>query len=167
MANLQASLRTLAQADLPPDLLVERLNVVLHDNTSPQMFATFFYGALDAADNSVHYVNAGHNFPLVCGNDRMKKLTEGGLLLGVDPEGKYHSGRIEMEKGEILALYSDGITEATNGNEEEFGEERLAQLLLGNCGQDAGTILHAVIEEVEDYCGTPQDDITLMVIKRD
>jgi serine phosphatase RsbU (regulator of sigma subunit) len=166
MANLQASLRTLAQTDLPPDRLVERLNVALHDNTAPQMFATFFYGALDAAENSVHYVNAGHNFPIVCGNGRMEKLTEGGLLLGVLPEGKYQSGKIELKPGEILALYSDGITEAINGEGKEFGEERLVQLLMGSCEQEATTILHNILKEVEYYCGIPQDDVTLMVLKR-
>ncbi|MBU1881842.1 MAG: SpoIIE family protein phosphatase [bacterium] len=165
MANLQACLRTLIQSEMPPEQLVERLNNVLHQNTSPQMFATFFYAAINAAGN-IKYVNAGHNYPILCGNGRFTELKDGGMLLGVVPGGKYKAGQVELHSGEIIALYSDGITEALNGSDEEFGEKRLEDLLQGSCQSNAMTILEGVIQEVQKFCGTPQDDVTLMIVKR-
>jgi serine phosphatase RsbU (regulator of sigma subunit) len=166
MANLQASLRTLASQDLAPEELVRRLNNVLHGNTSPQMFATFFFASLDVDHGRFNYVNAGHNYPILCGNGRLEYLSEGGLVLGVRPDEVYVGGEVSMECGEIVALYSDGITEATDQNSREFGEERLLSLLQ-YCNQEtADGILMNVLKDVETFCGTPQDDVTLMVIKR-
>ncbi len=166
MANLQASLRTLAQSNLPLEVLVGRLNTALHDNTSPEMFATFFFASLNSDQNRLSYVNAGHNFPILCGNGRLEQLSEGGLLLGVVPECRYASGCVTLEPGEIIVLYSDGITEATNGDDEEYGEERFIRLLQNQCNLSADDILNVVMEEVKSYCGAPQDDMTLLVIKR-
>jgi sigma-B regulation protein RsbU (phosphoserine phosphatase) len=111
-------------------------------------------------------VNAGHNYPIICGNGNYTELKEGGLLLGVIPGGKYKVGHIEMNAGELIALYSDGITEAINGNNAEYGEDRLIKLLNKHCRLKASEILDAVIRDVQAYCGTPQDDVTLMVIKK-
>lgn len=166
MANLQASLRTLVKLDLPMEELVERLNAALYSNTAPQMFATFFFGWLDAQTGRFDYVNAGHNYPILCGNDRQEQLTEGGLLLGVMPEGKYQAGNVTLQSGELVAVYSDGITEAVDAAGKEFGEDRLVELLSRRCDEKAESILQAVLGEVEGYCGTPQDDVTLMVVKR-
>lgn len=166
MANLQASLRTLAGQDLTPEELVKRLNKVLHGNTAPQMFATFFFASLDTGKGKLSYVNAGHNYPILCGNGRLEYLSRGGLLLGVEPDEEYEGGEVTLDSGELVALYSDGITEATDGSGQEFGEARLVQLLK-DCGSDkADTILVNIMREVEAFCGLPQDDITLMIIKR-
>ncbi len=166
MANLQASLRALAQSGLPPEELVGKLNSVLHYNTAPEMFATFFFASLDPVSSNMSYVNAGHNYPIVCGNDRLVTLEQGGMLLGVMPDEKYQSGEITLQQGEIVALYSDGITEACDGDDREFGEERLIQILQDCSSQSAESILSDVITSVENYCGTPQDDLTLMVVKK-
>jgi serine phosphatase RsbU (regulator of sigma subunit) len=166
MANLQASLRTLVQTIHPPDELVTGLNRVLHNNTAPNMFATFFFGILDAPRGVLRYVNAGHNAPVICGDDRLLYLREGGLPLGVLSDAEYQIGEIQLVNGELIALYSDGIVEAMNSDETEFGEERLIRLLQRHSGDTAEEILQAVIREVETFCGTPQDDVTLMIIKR-
>lgn len=166
MANLQASLRTLAGQNLTPIELVKRLNKVLHSNTAPQMFATFFFASLDTGKGKLGYVNAGHNYPILCGNGRLEYLSRGGLLLGVSPDEEYEGGEVTLDSGELVALYSDGITEATNGDGQEFGEARLIQLLK-DCGSDkADKILVNVMREVKTFCGTPQDDVTMMIIKR-
>lgn len=166
MANLQASLRALIKSDLPLEQLVERLNSALHSNTAPQMFATFFLGSLDVESGSLHYVNAGHNYPLLCGNGRLERLSEGGLLLGVMPDGTYQAGRVTIQRGKLVALYSDGITEATDREGREFGEERLIQLLKNSRQHTADNILNAVLRDVEGFSGTPEDDVTLVVVKR-
>jgi len=165
MANLQASLRTLIQTELAPERLVERLNEVLHQNTAPQMFATFFYASIKT-NGRLHYVNAGHNYPILCGNGRYEQLKEGGMLLGVMPGSKYKAGKLAMQSGELIALYSDGITEAMDEKGVEFGEKRLEDLLQNNCKGSAKEILGSVIDEVQKFCGTPQDDVTLMIVKR-
>ncbi|MFH1861837.1 MAG: PP2C family protein-serine/threonine phosphatase, partial [bacterium] len=166
MANLQASLRTLIEVDLPPSELIRRLNRVLHASSAPEMFATFFYGQLDRASAELTYVNAGHNPPLICGNGRLEPLSEGGLILGILPDGIYQQGFCTLHSRELLVLYSDGITEAMNSTGEEFGEQRLIRLLENHCQQDADSVLRATLQSVEEFCSIPQDDVTLMIIKR-
>jgi serine phosphatase RsbU (regulator of sigma subunit) len=167
MANLQASLHTLSELHRSPRELISRLNRVLHANTAPEMFATFFFGLLDLETNRLRYVNAGHNAPILCGNGRLEQLCVGGLPLGIFPTADFEEGQIEMQRGESLALYSDGIVEAMDSEEREFGEERLIQLLRGGGELTADEILQSVIREVEAYCGSPQDDVTLVIIKKE
>ncbi|MCX6641089.1 MAG: SpoIIE family protein phosphatase [bacterium] len=166
MANLQACLRTLTLFNLPPALLIEKLNTVLCHNTAPHMFATFFFGSLDHHSGELTYVNAGHNYPIICGNGKAERLVTGGMLLGVMPDSNYEEGHIELAPGHMLVLFSDGITEAADDGDIEFGEERLLDLLSRHCHDDADTILRSILSEVESYCGVPQDDMTLMVLKR-
>lgn len=166
MANLQASLHTLIESQRNPSELVCGLNRVLHANTDPQMFATFFFGVLDAESGKLRYVNAGHNSPIICGDGRLERLSAGGLPLGILPETDYAEGRINLNPGELIVLYSDGITEAMNAQEQEFSEERLIRLLQNNCRQPVELILQAVLTEVESFAGAPQDDVTMVLIKR-
>jgi serine phosphatase RsbU (regulator of sigma subunit) len=166
MANLQASLHTLSELHRKPRELLSRLNRVLHANTAPEMFATFFFALLDADNGRLRYINAGHNNPIVCGDGRVEQLSVGGLPLGILPDVEYEEGRVEIRRGELLALYSDGIVEAMNAQDQEFGEERLIRILQGHCEQSAQEILQTVVRDVESFAGTPQDDVTLVVIKR-
>ncbi|MDI6808639.1 MAG: SpoIIE family protein phosphatase [Candidatus Eisenbacteria bacterium] len=166
MANLQASLHALIESTLSPRELVSRLNRALYLNTASHMFATFFYGMLDVSQGKLSYVNAGHNFPILCGKGRLGHLSEGGALLGVFPDSKYHEGQVLLEPGEIVTLYSDGVTEARDSGDKEFGEERLMQLIRSNAGERANAILKLVLKEIEEFCGIPQDDVTLVVVKR-
>ncbi len=165
MANLQASLHTLSESGLAVEDLIARLNRVLYANTDPEIFATFFFGRLDPGGEFI-YVNAGHNPPILCGNGRMEQLTEGGLPLGIVQDSLYLSGRIELNPGEIVAMYSDGIVEAANQEDQEFGEKRFIELLREHCHRDPQAIQQAVLKAVGEFCGTPQDDVTLLVLKR-
>lgn len=166
MANLQASLHTLAESGLEVQDLISRLNRVLYANTDPQIFATFFFGVLDPAIGKLVYVNAGHNPPVVCGNGRLEQLSAGGLPLGVMQDSPYMPGQITLKPGELVALYSDGIVEAADDHDREFGEARFIELLRKHSGEDPETILSVVLAEVAAFCGTPQDDVTLVVVKR-
>ena len=167
MANLQASLHALSELHREPRQLISRLNRVLHANTAPEMFATFFFGLLDAENGRLRYINAGHNYPILCGDSRVEQLSVGGLPLGIMPQAEFEEGSVELRRGELLALYSDGIVEAMDSEEREFGEERLIQLLRRGCELSADEILQSVIRDVESFAGTPQDDVTMVVIKRE
>ena len=166
MANLQASLHALCESNLEVQDLIARLNRVLFVNTDPQIFATFFFGLLDPTSGKITYVNAGHNAPVVCGNGWLEELKTGGLPLGVIQDSAYSLGQTTLKPGELMALYSDGVVEATNSTEEEFGEERFIELLKEHRGEEPEAILQKVIQAVESFCGTPQDDVTLVIIKR-
>jgi serine phosphatase RsbU (regulator of sigma subunit) len=166
MANLQASLHALFESGLETQELAARLNRVLYTNTEPEMFATFFFGMLDPKSGGLIYVNAGHNPPVLCGNGRLVQLPAGGLPLGVRLEAEYVSGQVTLRPGELVALYSDGIVEALDDQEREFGEEKFIALLCQHGGEDPEVILRTVLREVEAYCGTPQDDVTLVIVKR-
>jgi serine phosphatase RsbU (regulator of sigma subunit) len=166
MANLQASLHTLSESGLTAQELITRLNRVLYANTDPQIFVTFFFGVLDPASGEFAFVNAGHNPPILCGNDRLEQLTAGGLPLGIMADSTYSSGQIGLEPGEMVVLYSDGIVEAADAQEVEFGEARFIKLLQDHSQEDPQTIQQIVLREVAEYCGTPQDDVTLVILKR-
>jgi len=166
MANLQASLHALTDARLESCEMLARLNRVLYSHTAPQMFATFFFAVLQAGDGQLRFVNAGHNYPIICGNGRVVRLSEGGLPLGIFPESRYDEGCVDLQPGEIIALYSDGIVEAVDGQDREFGEERLVKILQDYCGRGAQSTLEAVLREVQAFAGAPQDDVTLMLVKR-
>lgn len=171
MAALAASLRS--QAHLYADSiagLADALNVQMHAWTDTSKFVTLFYGCLDLPHHRLHYVNAGHNVPLlVRGAER--KVTRipdvGGPVLGVLPQVRYEKGSIDLDRGDILLTYTDGVTEAFDPQYQEFGEERLAAAILGNLDKPAAAILESITAEVRDWCGaSPQsDDLTLLVMK--
>jgi len=130
-------------------------------------FVTFFFGILDPEGNCT-YVNAGHNPPiLVLQDGTMKELTEGGMVLGLFTEAQYESGKIRLQPGDHIVLFTDGIVEALNSAEEEFGMERLVELLKKNAQSSSTEILTQVREAVLSFsANAPQhDDITLMVLE--
>ncbi len=168
MANLQASLRTLATEDLPVHQLVGRINNIIFQNTTSDKFITFFYGELWARENRLIYTNAGHNPPLLFRvNGEYELLDEGGVILGILKNQVYREKSVEFHPNDVLVLYTDGITEALNAREEEFGEERLIEVIRKNRARRAEELAAAIIKEVERFTeGTEQsDDITLLIVK--
>jgi sigma-B regulation protein RsbU (phosphoserine phosphatase) len=115
-------------------------------------------------------VNAGHNPPfLVRTSGAVEKLSVGGLLLGMFPEASYESALFRMEPGDVLVLYSDGVTEAMNDEDEEFGEDRLTAFLTENRAMDPERLVESLIHAVHEFSaeGKPGDDVTVAVIRRD
>jgi len=168
MANLQASLRALASVDSDLKSLMSRINRLICQNTSPDKFITFFFGRLDPTHRCLRYCNAGHNPPMLFrGDGEVEFLERGGLLLGLFPDAPYEDGSVELEPGDVLVLYTDGITEALNAREEEFGEERLVEVVRSVGHRSSSEIVQAIQQAVEDFTGgTPQaDDFTLVVVK--
>lgn len=169
MANVQAALRALAPYCTSTSATVMRVNDVVCSNIrGGNKFITFFTGILNTKTLELFYTNAGHNPPLIVrSNGTILRLAEGGVIMGVFPNSTYEEESIKLLRGDVLVLYTDGISEAMNAREEEFTEEHLEELLKNVRHLSAKEILNAVqtavAHHVEKY---PQsDDITLLVVK--
>ncbi|MFN1835649.1 GAF domain-containing SpoIIE family protein phosphatase [Balneola sp. MJW-20] len=169
MANLQATLRSQCTIFEDPGTCLKGTNKQLHRSTEATKFATLFYGVLDQENGTLEYANGGHDAPLLYRkNDPVKELNATGLLLGVMPESDYTIGRIELEPGDLLALYTDGITEAMDKAGNEYGFDRLKTQLSGMAHESAETIKEGLLKDLKSHTGeaAQSDDITLMLIKR-
>ncbi len=169
MANVQASLRSLAPLKLPLTELILRINLVVYQNTTADKFVTFFCGIFDCEKKSFNYINAGHNPPLLLRKSgEFIELREGGLILGfTDEPFPYSEGNTTLNKEDILLFYTDGVTEAQNDNQQEFGEDKLKVIMLNNKSDSAVRIMNRIITEVQSYSENKEqfDDITLIVAK--
>jgi sigma-B regulation protein RsbU (phosphoserine phosphatase) len=143
-------------------------NIITPDSKSG-MFVTLFYGALSEKDRTLTYVNAGHNSPIVCRSrdGSIEELMPTGIVLGAVENREYFSRTIDICPGDVIVLYTDGVTEPVNEQEEMFGEERLTSIIRENARLPASEIVAKILREVQQFTeGMPQfDDITLMVIK--
>ncbi len=169
MANLQATIRALVPLNLPLAELTERVNDLMCQNTGGNKFVTFFWAMLDPASLNLTYVNAGHNYPyLLHGDGTMDRLDKGGMILGVMKSPiPYEQQSIPMRKGDMLVLFTDGVSEAMSKEAEEFGEERLEAVVRAHAGMSAQEVTVAIHHHVQEFAkGAPQsDDITMMVVK--
>lgn len=169
MANVQAAVRALAQIDLPLDDLVARINDVIYHNTSPDKFITAFFALLDPTASSLSYVNAGHNPPLLFVGTEVQQLTSGGVILGIMPSIiPYQVGTATMSTGDLLLLYTDGVSEAFNAGLEEYGEARLKALFTGDCVISAAQAVERLREDVFAFTGEARqsDDITIVALRK-
>jgi phosphoserine phosphatase RsbU/P len=166
MANLQALLRTFASTGIPPAEVCARLNHHLHQVTDSSKFATFFYGEWNVAERRLSYVNAGHNTPVLLGSMNGRKLSEGGVPLGLFPCPEFQTGEVTLQPADLLVLYSDGITEATSKSGEEFGDGRLQAEIEKHSAKSPAEIQAAVLEAVRGWSGDePEDDMTLLMAR--
>jgi sigma-B regulation protein RsbU (phosphoserine phosphatase) len=167
MSNLQATVRNLAAQDLTPAELTERVNRFIRNNTAPDRFITFFYAVFDAQTRRLVYTNAGHNAPIVLGRDgNIARLVRGGQAMGISARQSYEQDAVELAGGDRLILFTDGITEAADSrDEEEFGEERLLEILRESRALGAANIQSSVLARVAKFTGDKfQDDATLIVL---
>jgi len=166
MSNLQAAVRGLASPSLPPEDLCARLNVLLCRNMASDRFVTLFYGHLDGPARRLRYVSAGHNPPFVLHADGShERLREGGGVLGVFTTQAFRSGVAQLQSGDRLVLFTDGVTEACNADEQEFGEERLLTVLQENRRRGPGEIQKEILLAVSAFSsGIWRDDATLLVV---
>jgi sigma-B regulation protein RsbU (phosphoserine phosphatase) len=166
MSNLQAAVRGFASASLPPNELCVRLNALLCRNMANDRFITFFYAQLDGPGCALQYVNAGHNAPIVLHRDGSHhRLQAGGGVLGVFPNQSFELGTMRLEPGDRVVLFTDGVTEAGNMDGEEFGEERLVQLLKENRGAGAKEIQEKILDAAAKFSRRNwEDDATLLVL---
>jgi sigma-B regulation protein RsbU (phosphoserine phosphatase) len=169
MATLQASLRTLADVCTTPLELIERLNrYSCQQNVSGQRFTTAFLAELDPATRQLTYVNAGHNYPVLRrASGQIERLETGGVPLGILPNARYQSGQVTLAPGDILLVFTDGLVEAEDDNEEEYGEFRMLATLNSHCGGTAQDVLQGLMTSADQFVGmAPQhDDITCLVLR--
>ncbi len=171
MAALVASLRSQAhRCEGRAAPLAEALNAQMHAWTDTGKFVTLFYGCLELPSRRLRYVNAGHNLPLLARARARKAVAigdAGGPVLGVLPGARYEEGVLDLDKGDVLVAYTDGVTEAFNARDEDFGEKRLAAAVLRHRDKSAAGIEEAITAEVREWRGeAPQsDDVTLVVLK--
>jgi sigma-B regulation protein RsbU (phosphoserine phosphatase) len=166
MSNLQAAVRGLASAAVSPDDLCARLNALLCRNMASDRFVTLFYAQLDGPARRLRYTSAGHNPPFVLHQDGShERLNEGGGVLGVFANQVFHSGFAQLRSGDRVVLYTDGVTEASNAGDEEFGEARLLQVLQENRTSSAQDLQKQILRAASDFSGGIwRDDATLLII---
>ena len=173
-ALLMSSLHAAVHAQVAAcRLITETLGAVnryLADNTPSNRFVTLFYAELDPATGALSFINAGHNPPLIAhGSDgTLEQLGAGGLPLGILPDYDYREGRTQLRAGDVLVVYSDGVTETQNPKGEEFGTVRLQEVVAQNLNATASGIRDKIEAALSAFAqGTPAvDDITLVIVKR-
>jgi sigma-B regulation protein RsbU (phosphoserine phosphatase) len=167
MSSLQAAVRAFALESTPPHAICASVNRLLCGQMIAGRFATLCYVRLERHREALCYANAGHNPPLLARADgAVEKLTVGGTVLGVFPDADYRTGEVALRSGDRLLLYTDGITEARNAEDDEFGEDRLADALRSHRHLDANALFETVLTQVTRFTSDRgfQDDATLLVV---
>jgi sigma-B regulation protein RsbU (phosphoserine phosphatase) len=168
MAGFRMSLLAEIRNEFTMRAVMRKVNSLLHESTERDKFVTLFFGMLDWKNSVLSFSNAGHNPPLLLrGDGRVQYLLEGGVALGVLPDARYEERPLALQPGDVLLLYTDGVSEAESPTGEQFGTRRLEQCLKRIAGGTANEILKGVVDEVTAYAGEHgvSDDLTLVVVK--
>src|SRR5690606_38644574 len=170
MSNFQAALRTLLRSDADLEMVVKQLNYTLYENTHGERFITFFLGHFNFKTRELAYVNAGHNPPLLCRDElnECENLHAGTTILGAFEELPFlEIGKREHLKNFSLHLYTDGLTEAMNPFEEEYGEERLEKFVNKNLKMDPDDFHRKFLKKINEFSNDVplRDDLTLLSLR--
>jgi len=176
MATLRAYLRGAQtihhQADLTE--VMKNLNKLVYESSDANRYATFFYGELNVTSRALTYVNAGHNPPMVFrqaggGSRDVLRLDTGGPVIGLMEGCVYQQGCVTLAAGDVLVAYTDGVSEAMNAADEEWGEERLMEAVRQNPTLTARVLIDRLMASADRFvAGAPQhDDMTLVVVRAD
>ena len=170
MATFQASLRTLSTSGVALAELVAGVNRYACSNSQGGVrFTTAFFAELDPATGDVVYINAGHNVPILRKTSgTVERLEAGGIPVGIFAESSYQVGTTRLERSDWLVIFTDGIVEAVNAKDEEYGEPELIRVVDGGAGAAPPELLRRLLGELDKYVGnTPQhDDMTCLLLKR-
>lgn len=169
MAGLQIAFRIFAKSNPDPATLATQLNGALHETLPRSKFVTLFLGRLDTGTGAVEFVNAGHTPPLWIHCRGVEEIVAGDILLGVITAATYTNRRMQLEPGDSLVLFTDGVTEAQNSSGTELGTPSLANAVSTAHGRRAEDVAYAISEAVRLHAGdtdTLDDDVTLVVISR-
>jgi serine phosphatase RsbU (regulator of sigma subunit) len=167
MANLQANLRShyaSGAADVPR--LLKSVNQLFYDSTADNQYATLFFAEYDDATRRLRYANCGHFPPiLIRASGRVERLMPTAMVLGLFERWESPTEEIQLCPGDVLAIYTDGVLEATRG-EDEFGADLLLDTVLANRERPAAEIVAAVHSAVQTFsAGSPSDDLTVVVAR--
>lgn len=170
MALILAGLRSQKKSFLTACDMVYRLNNLLAETTIEGRFATFFFALFSLNRNKIIYTNGGHNAPLLIkANGDIQTLESGGIVLGYIADWEYKQEEVDWEPGDLFVAYTDGVTEAMNNKQEEFGEERLTKIILKNRNHSIYKLKESIISAIKEFSGTdsPEDDLTLVICKNE
>jgi sigma-B regulation protein RsbU (phosphoserine phosphatase) len=168
MAFLRSSLRAATHIGYAPNISMAKVNYLLWESIERNQFITAFHGILDASNGLLAYSNAGHNPPLLINVDLETRFIEyGEQPLGMFPETRYHQHHLRLRAGDVLVLYTDGVTEASNPEGVEFGRERLAEAVKQNYERPARELIASLEMAVLEWTANAgaTDDVTFFVIK--
>ena len=169
MAMAKSAIHTQVKADGRPAMLLPRLGEVLLEMSAPNQYMTMVFAELDIEGRSMLYLNAGHHFPVVYrgASDEIEYLESTGPPLGLLPVSPGEQQTRELNPGDVIAFYSDGLVEAFNANDQEFGIQRLGEIVATRSDQPAATIVEEVFSAVRRFTGDRawHDDATLVVVR--
>jgi sigma-B regulation protein RsbU (phosphoserine phosphatase) len=167
MSQLQSAVKAFSGPSVPPSALAQRLNSIFCEEVQAERSISFFYAHMEPATGKVTYCNAGHPAAIVIRASGVpEKLESGGAVLGRLPGWIYEDAESKLHPGDVLALYTDGISEATDTAQQEFSENRIIASLQSCAAQPASDILRTLLANVENYCGNRfHDDATVMIAK--
>jgi phosphoserine phosphatase RsbU/P len=166
MSNLQSAVKAFATPAMEPEQLCRRLNTIFCEDVQTERFISLCYARLEPANRRLTFTNAGHCPPLLMrANGQTEKLERGGAVLGRLPGWKYEQGEVTLGVNDVLVLFTDGVTEAENSEQQEFGEERLTACVR-SCGEmTAAGLQRELLAQVGKHCGNRfHDDATLMIV---
>jgi sigma-B regulation protein RsbU (phosphoserine phosphatase) len=175
MASMQAALHSQlkfsevsAHAELSMATLMGSISQQLYENTPPEKYATFFCSVYDDETGRLTYTNAGHLKPILVRDGQASPLAGDGMVAGLLPNTKYEQQEFLLQRGDLLAIFSDGIPEAEDAAEKEFGEARLGELLVSQIGIQLDEIITVVTRTVEKWIHNPEgrDDLTLLILRK-
>ncbi len=168
MANLQASFRAFSSIGLELARMTAEINRMIHANTSAEAYITFFACVYDPRGRVLTYVDAGHNPPMFHRpGEPLRMLDEGGLVLGVLPDAVYEERTLQLQPGDRLLIYTDGLSEASNGEDEEYGDKRVAEFFQSQPSASADQTLDELLADVHRFSGggSMDDDTTALLIQ--
>jgi len=167
MANLQANLRSQCANAERPEQLLQSVNRLFYENTADNAYATLFYSEFDDRTCRLRYANCGHPAGLVVQRDgTVTRLPSTAPVVGLLPDWPCSTAELQLRAGDLFAIYTDGVTEALNQHDEEFGEERLLDVMRRARDESPSDIVAAVFEDVRRFSGDQQrDDVTLIVAR--
>ncbi len=172
MANIQSAVHSFLKFyndDFCFEESTQKINELIFANTNSEKFITFFWGILDIQNNTFKYINAGHNYPYLIKKDEIISLDKGGLILGVLDSGPdYISETIKIDENDVLVMYTDGASEARNKLKEEYGEEKIKEVVTKNRKLNSAGIQKKLLDDIGKFTEgeTQYDDITLILLKK-
>ena len=168
MARMQVMIQSELKFGKRLSEMMSSINDFLSFSTSSDRFATCFYGEIDDIEKKMFYCNAGHNYPImVRKNGSVENLQKGGLILGAFPGEKYETGEILFNPGDMLVMYTDGLSEAMDEKESEYGEERLTEHIRKIGMHPAEVACSMIVKNVKQFASglNDMDDMTLVVVR--
>lgn len=168
MAGFRMSLLAEIRNEFAIRAVMRKVNSLMHESTDHERFVTAFYGVLDSKNNVLIFTNAGHNPPILRRREgAFENLEDGGVALGVLPDARYEERPVALHPGDLLVMYTDGVSEAESPSGEFFGTQRIEETMTRLARLGAAAVMEGLIEAVREWTGErgPSDDLTLMVLK--